>query len=121
MTRLRLLWRRRPLVLVAFVLATLAAAVFLGRAVVATVYWSAHHEVPVAGWMTPSYIEHSWQLPKYALRAPLGLTPPVKGEHPLTVAEMARTRGVSEAEMVAQVQKLVDAAAAARAKKAPLP
>jgi hypothetical protein len=110
MTRLRFLWRRRPVVLVAFVLATLAATLFLGRALLATIYWSAHQQMPVAGWMTPAYVERSWHLPKFALRAPLDLKPPASGEHPQTLGDLARSRDMPEAEMVAHVQKLVEAA-----------
>lgn len=112
MTRLGILWRRRPVVLVGFVLATLAAALFLGRALVATIYWSAHQDVPVAGWMTPAYVEHSWHLPKFSLRAPLDLEPLRNGERPQTIGELARSRGIPEAEMIARVQKLVEDASA---------
>lgn len=108
MNRLRYLWKQQPLVLSAFVAATLVALFFLGRMVVFTIYWAGHQNEPIAGWMTPLYIERSWDLPKFTLRDPLGLKPLEKGQHPQTVAEMARTRGITEAEMIALVQSVVD-------------
>lgn len=112
MNRLRFLWKRQPVVLSAFLVASAVALFFLGRMVVFTIYWAGHRNVPIAGWMTPLYIERSWDLPKFTLRDPLGLKPLEKGQRPQTVAEMARARGITEAEMIALVQSLVDDARA---------
>jgi acyl dehydratase len=48
------LWKQRPLLVSAFVLACALTLFFGGRLVVQTIYWAnpAHHNQQVQGWMT---------------------------------------------------------------------
>jgi hypothetical protein len=57
--------RRRPLLSAAFVVALLLTLFFAVRLVVFSVIWSdpVRRNQPLAGWMTPGYVAHSWRVP----------------------------------------------------------
>ncbi|MGG7643993.1 hypothetical protein ACQ5SP_04180 [Rhodovulum sp. YNF3179] len=93
--RLARLWRRRRGLAIAFV-AAVALTLFFGmRMVIFAVYWSDpdHRDQAIAGWMTPRYVAHSWDVPPEVVGRALGLTPePGRGR---TIAEIAAARGQS--------------------------
>ncbi|MDA5095709.1 hypothetical protein O2N63_16580 [Aliiroseovarius sp. KMU-50] len=63
---LKTMWKAAPLATVLLAV-TLAAAMFFGvRTVTQAIYWNnpAHIDQPLAGWMTPRYISHSWDIPR---------------------------------------------------------
>jgi hypothetical protein len=104
MSRLVTLWRARPLLTSAFLLACAVTLFFGGRFAVYSVYWATHQEQPVAPWMTVGYVARSWGLEPRALDAEAGTPiPQVKG-HPQTLEEIARDRGVPVAEVIAEVE-----------------
>lgn len=84
---------------------------FALRLVVFTLYWAAHSEEPIKGWMTPGYVERSWDLPRRSLAGALDLTPLAPGQHPQTIAELAADRGITVADMVVLVERAVAEAA----------
>jgi hypothetical protein len=103
------LWRQRPFLVSAFVLATLLTLFFGGRLVVQAVYWSnpAHHNQEVQGWMTAGYIARSWHLKGPDLDRLAGLPgPKVKG-HPQPLAEIAKDRGVPVSQVIAEVEAAI--------------
>ncbi len=103
------LWRARPWLSSAFLLACAVTLFFLLRLVVQTVYWQTHQQVPVQPWMTVGYIARSWDLDPRALDAKAGLPlPEVKG-HPQPLIEIARDRGVPVADIIAEVEAAVAA------------
>ena len=98
-------FRRHPVLVSAFVLFTLLALFFAGRFTTRAIYWSTHHNQPVAAWMTVGYIAHSWNLDPHELEVAAGLPPPAG--HPLTLGEIARQRGVPVSEVVAAVEAAI--------------
>lgn len=107
MKRFITLWRARPLLTSAFLLACALTLFFAARFTVYTVYWATHQEEPIRGWMTVGYVARSWGLEPRALDAEAGMpVPEVKG-HPQTLEEIARDRGVPVAEIIAEVEVAV--------------
>ena len=101
------LWRRRPLLTTAFLLACAATLFFSGRFVVQTVYWANHQEEPVRPWMTVGYVARSWGLEPMELDLTAGLPlPEVKG-HPQPLSEIAKDRGVPVDEVIAEVEAAI--------------
>jgi hypothetical protein len=108
MNRLRLLWRARPWLTLAFLLACAVTLFFAGRLAVYTVYWANHREIPVEPWMTVGYIARSWGLEPRALDAAAGLPSPESPGRPQSLAEIAHERGVPVAEVVADVEIAIE-------------
>jgi hypothetical protein len=109
MKRLFTLWRARPWLTSAFVLACAVTLFFAGRLVFFTAYWATHREMPVQPWMTVGYVARSWGLDPRALDAAAGLPlPEVKGR-PQPLAEIARDRGVPVETVIAEVEAAIAA------------
>jgi hypothetical protein len=101
------LWRTRPVLTSAFVLACVLTLFFALRVVYGAVYWANHKNVDVRGWMTVGYIAKSWDLKGPDLDALARLpTPKVKG-HPQPLAEIAKDRGVPVADVIAEVEAAI--------------
>ena len=103
---MKTLFRRHPVLVLAFVLASLGATFFAGRIVWNVVYWAQHRQEAVQPWMTVGYVGHSWGLPPREIDARAGLPMPEKG-HPLTLQQIADQRGVPVAEIIALVEVTV--------------
>ncbi|NJM83541.1 MAG: hypothetical protein HC844_14640 [Tabrizicola sp.] len=101
------LWRARPVLTTAFLLACVATLFFAVRLVVQAVYWQTHQDEPVRPWMTVGYIARSWDLNGREIDALAGLPlPEVKG-HPQPLIEIARDRGVPVEEVIADVESAI--------------
>jgi hypothetical protein len=113
--------RRHPRLAIAFGLASLVALAFIGRLVFGLLYWQAHREEPIAGWMTVGYVGHSWGISPRAIDAAAGLPPPAG--RPWTLQEIADARGVPVETVVAEVRAAVDRLRAAEGagEAAPVP
>ncbi|MFN3575483.1 MAG: hypothetical protein ACK4TJ_00635 [Tabrizicola sp.] len=98
------LWRARPVLTSAFVLACAVTLFFAGRLTVFTVYWATHREMPVQGWMTVGYVARSWGLDPRALDAEAGLPMPAIKGRPQPLSEIARDRGVPVEQVIAEVE-----------------
>lgn len=115
MRRLLTLWRARPWLTSAFLLACAVTVFFAGSFAWHTVYWATHQEEPVRGWMTVGYVARSWGLDGREIDRLAGLPlPEVKGR-PQTLREIAADRGVPVAEVVAEVEAAVATLRAAEA------
>ncbi|MFO1202688.1 MAG: hypothetical protein U1E58_08635 [Tabrizicola sp.] len=107
MRRFLTLWRARPLLTSAFLLACALTLFFAVRFVGHTVYWANHQDEAVRPWMTVGYVAQSWGLDGREIDAAAGLPmPEVKG-HPQTLAEIAADRGVPVADVIAEVEAAV--------------
>jgi hypothetical protein len=107
MNRMVTLWRARPWLTSAFLLACALTLFFAGRFVVFSVYWATHREVPVEAWMTVGYVARSWGLDGREIDALAGLPlPEVKGR-PQPLAEIAADRGVPVSQVIAEVEAAV--------------
>lgn len=104
------LWSAAPLATVVLVLALGAAGLFAVRSVAFVIYWSdpARQEQKIAGWMTPGYIAHSWQVPRAvvldAVNAPV---PPPEG--PMSLRDLAARNGVSVEDLIAAAEAAIAA------------
>jgi hypothetical protein len=116
MMRLWHLWRQRPVLTSAFLLACAVTIFFAGFTVYRAVYWANHREEPVRAWMTVGYVGRSWGLDPRELDAVAGLPLPEVRGHPLTLADIARDRGVPVAEVIADVEAAIATLRAAEAK-----
>ncbi len=102
------LWRNRPLLTSAFLLACALTLFFAVRFVVQAVYWSSHQEEPVQPWMTVGYVARSWGLDPREIDALAGLpTPDVKG-HSQPLSEIAKDRAVPVEAVIDAVETAVD-------------
>lgn len=85
------LWRRHPVLTLAFALALVAVGFFGVRTLTFAVTLAWRAEQPVAGWMTPRYIERTYGLPRAELDAILKLDE--AGEARLPVDALALATG----------------------------
>lgn len=115
MRRLLTLWRARPVLTMAFLLACAMTLFFAGRFTVYTVYWATHREVPVEPWMTVGYVARSWGLDPRTLDEAAGLPLPEEKGRPQPLSEIAQDRGVPVAEVIAEVEAALAALRAAEA------
>lgn len=105
--RLRQLWRARPGLTAAFLLACAVTLFFAGSTVWRGTYWALHLEEPVRPWMTVGYIGRSWGVDPRKIDALAGLPlPEVKG-HPQPLSEIARDRGVPVEDVIAEVEAAI--------------
>lgn len=107
MNRLLTLWRARPWLTSAFLLACAVTLFFAGRFTVFTIYWATHREMPIEPWMTVGYVARSWGLNPRDLDAAAGLPPPQVRGHPLPLSEIAEDRGVPVEQVIAEVEAAV--------------
>lgn len=105
---LKSLWRNHPKALTGFLLGAAVTLFFAVRFVSSFLYWHdpAHIHEAVKPWMTIGYVAQSWGLHAPEIDAAAGLPKPEKG-HPFTITEIARQKGVSEAEIIALVEATV--------------
>ena len=107
MSRFLTLWRARPWLTTAFVLACVVTLVFAGRFVTFTVYWATHREVPVEPWMTVGYVARSWGLDPMALDRAAGLPLLEELGRPQTLGEIAGNRGVPVDQVIAELEAAI--------------
>jgi hypothetical protein len=104
---MKALWRRRPVILTAFLL-SLALMVFFGiRALVSTIYWNdpARANQPVADWMTPRYVVMAYRIPREALGDLLGLDPSALKRQSL--AQIALQTGRTPQALIAEIEAMI--------------
>jgi hypothetical protein len=113
--RLMQLWRARPILTSAFLLACAVTAFFAGATLYRASYWAAHREEPLSAWMTVGYVGRSWGVDPRELDARAGLPLPEERGHPMTLAEIARDRGVPVETIIADVEAAIKALRAEKA------
>jgi hypothetical protein len=84
--------------------ALLLALVFALRFGMAIRQWSVAATDPdLAGWMTPRFVAHSWNVPPEAILQSLPLAPDETGRR-VTLAELAEARGVPLAQLLEELR-----------------
>ncbi len=114
-TLIRRMWRAAPVATVVLAVA-LAATVFFGlRTARHWVYWNdpAHRDQAVAGWMTPGYIAHSWQVPREVVTQAIGLER--RPEGPRNLDRLAQNQGRSVDDLIVEIEAAIAAFRAAPA------
>jgi hypothetical protein len=104
----RVLWKDYKLLFGGFLLAVGVMLFFAVRSIMFAVYWAdpAHREEPIAGWMTPRYVAHSWAVPPTVIREALAIPPET---YRLTVKDLAEERGVPTEEIVRKIETAIAA------------
>jgi hypothetical protein len=103
---MRRLWANHRKLVIAFAVMVVLAAGFLIRGFV-LVPPRGDPTRPVAAWMTPGFVVHTYHIPPEVVGEILGLTP---GEHRRqTIAEIATAQGVIVTDLLAELQAEVDA------------
>ncbi len=100
-------WRMRPVLTSAFLLACAVTLFFAGRFVFQAIYWSAHQDVTIQTWMTVGYIARSYDLDPRELDRLAGLPLPAVKGHPQPLREIAKDRGVAVEDIIAKVQRAI--------------
>ena len=83
---------------------------FLVHITLRAAFWldPAHHDMTPQPWMTVGFIAKSWELDAAEIDARAGFPSPGAGKgHPMTLIEIARTRGVPVAEVITEVEAVV--------------
>jgi hypothetical protein len=107
MNRYLALWRARPWLTSAFLLACALTLFFAMRFTVQTIYWANHQDETVQPWMTVGYIARSWDLDGRQIDAIAGLRlAGVKGR-PKPLREIARDTGVPVDEVIKDVEAAI--------------
>jgi len=104
----RHVWRHHRGMTLGFALAALLTLALGVRFGVHAVYWSRHHEVALAEWMTLGYVAQSWGVGREDLARALDVAPGTARK--LTLAEIARASGRSEAEVEDTLRAAIAAA-----------
>ena len=103
--RLAHLWAEHKLLFLSFALALTITLFFIIRTAVFFVYWSdpAHRNQPLAPWMTPRYIGHSYNLPPEDILLMLGLDE-APSQRP-TLDWIAAQKGVPVPELIHDLEQ----------------
>lgn len=112
-TSLRRMWTAAPVATVVLVVALMASTFFGVRTVSNWVYWNdpAHIDQPIAGWMTPHYVAHSWDVPRPVMIEALALgEDDPKGRN---LKRLAEAQGIPLDELIARIEAAIMAHRAA--------
>lgn len=89
-----------------FLAALIVAGLFGVRAVRHAAYWSLHRDVPIHGWMTVTYVAHSYRVPSHVLYQALGIDPSrPHDKRPLRVIARDQNRPVEE--IISELQQAI--------------
>ena len=96
------LWKRHKGLVLAFV-AAFGLAIYFGIGAVRKARdFDVAKEQPVAAWMTPRYISHSWDVPREEMLEILDLTSPNPGRR--TLVDLAEEKGIPVETYIAQIE-----------------
>ena len=100
---IRTLWQTNRLLVIAFAIALSLTIIFGVRTTAFFIYWSAHQDVPVAGWMPAGYVAKSYRVEIETVREALGLDPQDRDRRP--IARIAADRGVPVEDLIGRVNE----------------
>lgn len=95
----------RIMLLIAFLGALGFTAFHVVRTVRDAIYWNAHQDEPIEGWMTLGYVAHSYHVPPHILFLALGMQPGPPERRNL--ATIAAARGQSVAQLAARLDRAI--------------
>jgi len=108
----KLMWRQHRVLLLAFIVSALFAALMLLRLTVLIVYFSQNRDVELLGWMPLGYISHSYNIGADILTQAVGL--PVSAPMRTSLDKIAAMQGRPLADVE---QDILDAVQAERSKQ----
>lgn len=99
------LWRRRPLLTSAFVIALTLTLIFAAKAAFFYAYWTDQRQNSVARWMSPAYIARTWKIDIEDIQEELALDDgQLRG---VPIARIARQRGDTPRDYVEAINELI--------------
>ena len=106
MKRLIRIFRAHPLLASAFTLGLALTLFFTVRTVMFAIYWAdpAHRDQALAGWMTPRYVAHSWDVPREVMAAVTGPLP--EGGRP-TLQAIAADQNIPLSDLTARIKAAI--------------
>jgi hypothetical protein len=107
-------WRENRLLVLAFAVLVAIALWFAMGAVRHALEFDVAKEQPLAPWMTPRYVAHSWDVPREAMMDILGLEP--DNPRRRTLEEIAAEKGVPVADYIAGIEAGITAFRAERSR-----
>jgi hypothetical protein len=91
----------------AFTVALALCLFFAAQASLRAWHWHRlEAERPLAGWMTPRYVAHSWRVPREVMQEALGELPPPGRGRP-TLRRIAADQGVPLEDLVGRIEAAV--------------
>lgn len=116
------LWHTHRLALMAFGVSVCALGYFGVKTISSTIYWMdpAHQNEPLAGWMTPRYVAHSYDLPREYLMEALFLDPDAPPRR-ISIDAIAQNNDMTMADLQARVDAAHAQMMAERAARDPNP
>jgi hypothetical protein len=108
MNATRTAFKRHPILFIAFLIALVAVAFFAVRTVDDALHWGDRfgHEPEIAGWMTPRYIQRTWNVPADALAEALQIEP--REARRKTISELAVERGETAPELAERLESVIE-------------
>lgn len=102
------LWTHHKALLLSFLAAGAVALFFAARLLYFTLYWADpdHRDQQIAGWMTPRYVAHSWNVPPEVIRDALMILPQ-DGQGRVSLEKLARETGVPLPELIDRVKAAI--------------
>ncbi|MCG6883266.1 MAG: hypothetical protein LJE62_05875 [Silicimonas sp.] len=107
-------WRRNRLLVLAFAI-VLGLAVFFGVGAIRKARdFDVAKEQPIAAWMTPRFVSHSWDVPREAMMDILRLEEGGRGR--VTLEELAEEKGLTVEAYIGEIEAGIAAFRAAQGK-----
>lgn len=105
---LRRAWREQRPLLLAFLVALILTVGFAIAEFRVVERWTGpgSRDPEIAGWMTPRYVAHSWQVPPQVVAEALSLDRGGTGKR-VTLRDLARDRGVPLEQLVAALETAI--------------
>ena len=105
----RRIWKAAPIATVLLAVALVAGLFFSVRMTAHWIYWGddAHRNQPIAGWMTPGYIAHSWHVPREVVID--AIDAPRCPDGPRNLDHLARDQGRPVADLVSEAEAAIAA------------
>lgn len=99
------LWRRRPLLTSAFIIAVALTTIFAVKAMLHFSYWNEHRKQPISAWMSPGYVARVWKIDEEKLLNTIDVTD--KGQRGLPIARIAAMQQKTSGELIGDIQELI--------------
>lgn len=110
-SRIREIWTGSRWLVIAFILAAMVTLFFGMSAFRHARDFGAAPDQPIAAWMTPRYIVHSWDVPRDVMTQAIGIDPTVR-PGPKSLDRIASDQGIPTDVLIRRIE---DAIAAHRA------
>jgi hypothetical protein len=104
------IWRDAPFLSLGLVAALILVGYFAVKLTLGALYWTdpARQNVPLAGWMTPRFVAHSWSVPPDLVATTLDLERDGTGQR-VTLKQLAARKGVPVTALITDLEVAIAA------------